>query len=70
MALAFSQRAKLRPTGTKNISVYNTNGEEIFSKEKFSSQNTVIDLSSKPKGIYFVKVIEGERVAVKKIVLL
>ncbi|MEO8088408.1 MAG: T9SS type A sorting domain-containing protein, partial [Bacteroidota bacterium] len=54
----------------KNISILNSIGQEIFHKEKFTDQSTAIDLTSNPKGIYFVKITDGEKTITKKIVLL
>jgi len=51
------------------IIVSNTLGEKILER-KIISERTEIDLSVQPKGIYFVKVMDGNRMAVKKIVLM
>ena len=61
---------KMEKEGIINISVYNILGREIFYKEKITEQSTVIDLSSNPKGIYFIKVIQAGKTAVRKIVLM
>lgn len=63
----FTVRTK---SGANEISVFNSLGEAVFQRENFASGNVVIDLSSKPKGIYFVKVMEGEKIAVGKIVVM
>ncbi|HLG35139.1 MAG TPA: T9SS type A sorting domain-containing protein [Bacteroidia bacterium] len=52
----------------KDITVFTTLGNEIYHKEKLTAQSTIIDLSSNPKGIYFVKVIQNGKQAVRKII--
>ena len=54
----------------KNIYIFNSINQEIFHKEKISDQNMAIDLSSVTKGIYFVKVVVGDRTGIRKIVLM
>jgi CubicO group peptidase (beta-lactamase class C family) len=41
----------------KNIEIYNVLGEKISTSTPLATLTTEIDLSSKPKGIYFVRVI-------------
>jgi hypothetical protein len=53
-----------------NIFITDIIGNEISRFKKPSSKTFEIDLSSQPKGIYFVKVIEGSRQVVKKIILM
>ncbi|MBK5286123.1 MAG: T9SS type A sorting domain-containing protein [Bacteroidia bacterium] len=58
-----------RLSGTTEMEIFNTLGEKSH-EQKIISEKTEIDLSAYPKGIYFVKVIQGNRVAVKKIILM
>ncbi|MFH1321136.1 MAG: PKD domain-containing protein [Bacteroidota bacterium] len=58
-----------------DVSIYNLIGEEIF-REKYiveskhtSSIQQIIDLTSKPKGMYFIKINTGKKVFVRKIIL-
>jgi hypothetical protein len=66
----FIMQMKSAEAGVKDISIYTSIGTEIFRLEKLAAVKTAIDLSSHPKGIYFVKVTEGEKTGVKKIVLM
>jgi len=59
----------IQPFVNSTIVISNTLGEKII-EQKLISEKTEIDLSAYPKGIYFVKVIQGNRVAVKKIILM
>jgi hypothetical protein len=54
----------------KEISVFNSLGKEVYQKTNISALSTTIDLSANPKGIYLLKVTEGSRQAVKKIILM
>lgn len=56
-----------QPFSNLTITVFNSLGEIIFESE-IRNQKIEIDLSPHPSGIYFVKVIEGDRMAVTKIV--
>ena len=52
------------------IEIYNMLGEKIYEKLKLNQPTSnEIDLSFSPKGIYFVKIIEGEEIYNKKIVV-
>ncbi|MFH2142646.1 MAG: T9SS type A sorting domain-containing protein [Bacteroidota bacterium] len=56
--------------GIRKIDVTNIQGKLVLSqKSKDKSQNTIIDLSTQPKGIYIIKVRTERGVAVEKIVL-
>jgi hypothetical protein len=50
------------------IEVYNLLGEVVYSHKQLKSEQN-IDLSSAPKGIYFVKMSVGDKSKTKKIVL-
>ena len=54
-------------SSNSTITILNSIGNIIL-KSEIRSPKIEIDLSSHPAGIYFVKVIEGDRMAVKKIV--
>ena len=47
--------------------IYNVFGEKVYSLTQ-QINNSVIDISSQPSGVYFLQVITGEGVMVKKIV--
>ena len=51
-----------------SLEVYNSLGEKVF-ESVISNHQSVIDLRSKSKGIYFVKVISDEKVYQQKIVI-
>jgi subtilisin-like proprotein convertase family protein len=50
------------------LEIYNVLGERVFQSE-LTAQKSEIDLSSSPKGIYFVKIFAGAIPIVEKIVL-
>ena len=54
----------------KDIFVYDILGNKIYSIIRSPSNYIDINISHNPRGIYLVKVIEGDRVAVKKIILM
>jgi hypothetical protein len=45
-------------------------GRQIMYEEKVKRSRFEIDLTNQPKGIYFVKIVEGDRIGVKKIILM
>ena len=51
------------------IKVYNIKGQEIQNRLIHQKENIVLDLSSKPKGIYFIRFWNARFVWVKKVVL-
>jgi hypothetical protein len=54
------------PIGVINIEIYNLLGEMVYSgKNKQTVYN--IDISSSPKGMYFVKVSDGKKIIINKI---
>ncbi len=58
--------------GISNIAVFNLLGERVYQFSNNSIANgaqTEIDLSTKPKGIYFIQVTSGKSVTNKKIIL-
>jgi len=53
-----------------SVNISNTLGESIYFKNNFEKNNSIeIDFSNVPKGIYFVKVDNGEQVHIEKVVL-
>ena len=50
------------------LEVYNSMGEKIYSVVP-SSDHSFIDISSQPKGLYFIKISSEGRTAVKKIII-
>ncbi len=62
----FTLQLSNQPLNNSTITVFNILGDIIF-KSEIKNQKSEIDLSSQPKGIYFVKVIQGDRMVVKKI---
>ncbi len=63
--LRISNAAELR---IKNAEIYNALGEKIYHSELLAS-NSELDLSSQPKGIYFLKLFSEHGTIVKKIVV-
>jgi hypothetical protein len=50
------------------LSVYNTEGKEVYVKEAFAG-NSILDISALPKGLYLLKLRSGSRIELKKLVL-
>ena len=50
------------------VSVYNGLGENIY-QSSLSSLQFTLDISSKPRGIYFVKISDGEKIYLNKIIV-
>jgi hypothetical protein len=53
----------------QSVEVYNLTGEKIYSNTNISQSIFDIDISSSPKGIYFVKITDGEKTQTKKLVI-
>jgi hypothetical protein len=52
------------------IDIFRLQGTKIFSKQKFNQQTyTEIDLSSRFKGTYIVKVSSGNNILTKKVIV-
>jgi parallel beta-helix repeat protein len=58
----------LSKTGNVKINVININGVELYNVNYFNNGISTIDLTSKPEGIYFVKIIDGQNEWLEKIV--
>jgi len=58
-------------SGTKQqtIEIYNILGEKIYSTTSDTKATYDIDISHSPKGIYFVKLNDGEKIQTEKIVV-
>ena len=52
----------------KEVSIYNVLGKRVFT-QKFSGSNKQLDVSQINSGIYIMKVIEGDKVATKKLII-
>jgi len=52
-----------------HIEIYNVLGEEIYRSSVIGHQSSVVDISSQPSGIYFLKVQTEQGSAVKKIII-
>lgn len=52
-----------------DIEIFSFLGEKVFSTTNFTEKSIEIDLSNSLKGIYFVKLYDGEKVLSKKIVI-
>lgn len=53
-----------------SIEIFNTLGENIYSVTNSKHQNeNEINISNNPKGIYFVKIYDGEKIQTKKIII-
>ena len=51
-----------------NVEIYNVLGEKVYA-QLVSASSTTINLSTQPKGIYFVQIKSGEIIATQKIVI-
>ena len=49
--------------------VYDIFGREVYKSDQPINQSATLDLSSQPKGIYFVKIISGDKIITRKIIL-
>lgn len=68
----FNLKFNLKEKGDTEINVMNMEGKKIYSEKlkAFSGNyDKEIDISSNPKGIYFVKIDQGEHSQLKKLVL-
>ena len=52
----------------KKVTIYNVLGKRVFT-QKFSVNKKQLDLSHISSGIYVMKVIEGDKVATKKLII-
>jgi hypothetical protein len=52
-----------------SISVFNSNGQQIFSIECNNSKKVPIDISGRPDGLYFVKVTAGSKTFTEKVIV-
>lgn len=52
----------------KEISIYNVLGKRVF-VQKYSTASKQFDISSLNSGIYIMKVIEGDKIETKKLVI-
>lgn len=68
----FNLKFTVKGKGNTEINIYNTEGKSVYSEmlPAFTGEyNKAIDLSSKEKGTYFVRVTQGKSTQVKKIVV-
>lgn len=52
----------------KQVTIYNVLGKRVFA-QKFSKNKKQLDLSHINSGIYIMKIIEGDKVATKKLII-
>ena len=64
-----SELMKEQSSNLFNITVRNILGETIYNSQQTISSSVTIDLSSHPKGIYFIKVQSGENIYTEKLIL-
>jgi hypothetical protein len=50
------------------LEISNINGQIIL-KEFIQNNNIVLDLSNRPKGVYFLRLLSGEEILMRKIVV-
>lgn len=55
-------------TSQKKVTLFNVLGKKIYSKI-FTKNSTAIDISAMQKGIYIVRIIEGEKIMTQKLVI-
>ncbi len=65
----FSIRQLAVNNDLQTVEIYNLLGEKVYSKINNKQSACDIDISSSPKGIYFVKIYEGDKVFTNKIVV-
>ena len=65
----FSVAHQTNGNKSQTIEVYNVVGELIYSETTKNKSTNTINISQSPKGIYFVKFNDGEKITTKKIVL-
>lgn len=63
----FTLKSTCQPFNNSTITIFNSLGETILQSE-IQDQKPEIDLSSYPTGVYFLKVDDGNKMAVKKII--
>ena len=51
------------------LSVFNTNGKQVLSKDIQGTCNTELDVSNLPSGIYILKLTDGEELITKDIII-
>lgn len=56
-------------TGPLDVEVVDVLGKIVYSKPGISDASLTVDLSSQPKGVYFIKCREGDQVLVQRIVI-
>ncbi|MBE7442439.1 MAG: T9SS type A sorting domain-containing protein [Flavobacteriales bacterium] len=56
-----------QPTSSAVVEVFNLLGNKVVN-QNFTQKNTVLDLANQPNGIYLVKVTDGSKVLIKKVV--
>lgn len=54
--------------GNCDIEIFNSFGQEIFQKENVNENNFEIDLSEQANGIYFVRIVNDEKIYSQKII--
>lgn len=68
----FNLKFSLKSKGDAEITVYNVEGKQVYNEKLSDFQgeyNKPIDISNNAKGIYFVKIRQGDHTQVKKISL-
>jgi hypothetical protein len=68
----FNLNFNLKSKGDAEVTVYNVEGKQVYNEKLLDFQgeyNKPIDISSNAKGIYFVKIRQGDHTQVKKISL-
>ncbi len=64
----FSIRQNIAESKPQTIEIYNNLREKLYSK--INDKQPIIDISNSPKGIYFVKLSDGEKFYSRKIIVL
>jgi hypothetical protein len=67
---AFTIQFDVNNEEEKQLFIYNSWGHQINMKDKISSSKLDLDLSSEPKGVYWIKVMQGSKISTQKIVLM
>ena len=53
----------------QTIEIYNLLGDNIYTSTTNKTKVNTINISESPKGIYFVKLVDGEKISTQKIII-
>jgi len=65
----FVQIADMDPQANYQVKVVDLIGKVLIEREVTANERTRFDLSTAPKGIYFVQIIQGKEKTIKRVVV-